>query len=344
MNAVGCPTQKTAIAAAHPEYNSVGAVIDIGSNSVKLLVGLVTGTAVERIYSSGETLKLGRGAFLTRWLMPESIERVAGMVAKFAEVAGKFCPSVFRILATSAVREALNGLDLVRAVEVRTGKRVEILSGVEEAQLLFEGVRGEPGLAGSALMVVDVGGGSTQMVASDNGARALYFSFSFGSLRLLETLGLSGRLSGKDLTTCRNSAANFVLHQVIPAIGQTRFDGRPFNTMRLVATGRKLRLLARLANSRANADESESLLPVSSNGLTAAIERLWGMTPQRRADVLGVSDEAADVVLTAAVTLEAISQRFHFDLLHASHQSLRHGAILTSFARRGRTRISKPLN
>src|SRR5436190_5090646 len=119
--------RETPVVAARPEHNSVGAVIDIGSNSVKLLVGHVTGTAVEQLYSIGEAVRLGQGAFQTRRLRPDIIERVAGTVAEFARSARNFSPSVFRILATSAVREAVNRSDLVRAVETRAQKRVEIL-------------------------------------------------------------------------------------------------------------------------------------------------------------------------------------------------------------------------
>jgi exopolyphosphatase/guanosine-5'-triphosphate,3'-diphosphate pyrophosphatase len=157
MNAFNYPRAETPAAAARPAVNSVGAVIDIGSNSVKLLVGQVTGSVVERIYSIAESLKVGQGAFQTRRLRPDVIERVAGKVAEFVRTARNFSPAVFRIFATSAVREAINRSDLVRAIETRVQKRVEILSGEEEARLIFEGVRAEPGLAGWPLMVVDVG-------------------------------------------------------------------------------------------------------------------------------------------------------------------------------------------
>ena len=336
MSAFHYPTHRIPAVAEGLESNSVGAVIDIGSNSVKLLVGQVTGNSVERIYSIGQAVRLGHGTFQTRWLRPDVIERVAETVAEFADSARNFSPCVFRILATSAVREAINRLDLVRAVETRAHERVEILSGKEEAQLLFEGVRREPGLGASPLMVVDLGGGSTQVVISERGTGALYYSFPFGSLRLLETLGLSNPLSRNDLAKCRASAANFVVHQIIPAIGQTRFEGGPFNAMRLVGTGKKLRVLAQAASSGKILGPSEGVVSLTLKRLTAAIEGLWEMTRSQRAAILAISDEDADVILTAAVTLEAILQRFGFEVLHASPSSVRQGAILKSFSDRQR--------
>src|ERR1051326_8526655 len=167
MNTVNYPALERPVAARAPQYNTVGAVIDSGSNAVKLLVGQVNGAGFERIYSIGESMKVGQGAFQTRRLQPDVIERVASIVAELVGSARRFSPSIFRILATSAVREAVNRGELVRAVETKAQRRVEILSGEEEAQLLFEGVRREPGLAGAPLMVVDVGGGSTQMIISE---------------------------------------------------------------------------------------------------------------------------------------------------------------------------------
>jgi len=314
--------------------NSVGAVIDIGSNSVKLLIGQITGTTVQRIYSIGESLKVGQGAFQTRRLQPDVIERVAETVAEFSRSARKFSPSVFRIVATSAVREAANRADLVRAVEARAQKRVEILSGEEEAELLFEGVRREPGLAGTPLMVVDVGGGSTQVIVSERSAGALYYSFPFGSLRLLETLGLSESLSRGALARCRAAAGNFVVQQVIPAIGLTRFEGGPFNAMRLVGTGKKLRALAFAAGLRKDLARTEGPITITSKRLTAIVDGLWGMSRRDRAAILAIPEADANVVLTAAVTLEAVLQRFDFEVLHGSHGSLRQGAILKAFDER----------
>jgi exopolyphosphatase/guanosine-5'-triphosphate,3'-diphosphate pyrophosphatase len=339
MSAFNYPTHEIPVADRGPESNSVGAVIDIGSNSVKLLVGQVRGNTVERIYSTAAPVKLGQGTFQTRWLRPEAIERVTGTVAEFARSARNFSPCVFRVLATSAVREAINRFDLVRAVQTRAQTRVEILSGKEEAQLLFEGVRREPGLAGAPLMVVDLGGGSTQLVVSESGTGALCYSFPFGSLRLIETLGLSDPLSRKDLARCRASAANFVLHQVIPAIGQTRFEGGPFNTMRLVGTGKKLRVLAQAGNSRKNLRQSDGMVSLTPKRLTVMIEGLWEMTRRERATILAISEEDAEVILTAAVTLEAILHRFDFEVVHASQSSVRQGAILRSFAERRTTAL-----
>jgi exopolyphosphatase/guanosine-5'-triphosphate,3'-diphosphate pyrophosphatase len=360
MNTINCHAVLNRMTSPSPSGNSVRAVIDIGSNSVKLLVGQVRGTTVEPIYSIAQPGKLGQGVFQTRRLGPEAIDRTADAVAKFAALARGFSPSSFRILATSAVREAINRADLLRAVEDRAHHRVELLSGEDEAQLLFEGVRRERGLGGLPLLVVGVGGGSTQLILSERGAAPLYYSFPFGSLRLLEAMGLSDPLSRSGLIRCRASAANFVSQQVVPAIGLTRFEGGPFNTLRLIGTGKKLRSLASAAgvsqtsstrsagrDVRAPAGVSKraasnpALLAVSLNRLSGTIDSLWPMSRGERAVMVGIAEEDANVVLIAAITLEAVLNRFDFDVLHVSCGSLRQGAILTSFTERRLAPVSK---
>jgi exopolyphosphatase/pppGpp-phosphohydrolase len=151
---------------------------------------------------------------------------------------------------------------------------------------------------------------------------------------LLESLGLSGALSKSGLKRCRASAASFVQQRIIPTIGQTRFEGGPFNAMRLVGTGKKLRALASASKSPKQTHPNNGLVSITSKGLTSIIDGLWRMNRRERAAMLSISESDADVVLTAAVTQEAVLKRFDFDVLHASRGSLRQGAILKAFADR----------
>src|SRR5262245_29956469 len=151
MNAVQYSTHETPVKVRATECSPIGAVIDIGSNSVKLLVGQLRGTSVEPLFMISQPVKIGQGSFQTRRLRPDTIERVTKSVADLTRRARSFSPSVFRIVATSAVREAVNRSDLIRAIETRIQKRIEILSGEEEARFVFESVRREPGLAGMPL-------------------------------------------------------------------------------------------------------------------------------------------------------------------------------------------------
>src|SRR5271165_4706342 len=111
------------------------AVIDIGTNSIKLLVADVSDAGVEPVIEESEQTRLGAGFFGTNRLQPEAVARTAQAVLMFAGKARDLRAVSIRIIATSAARDAVNPGDLTSAIEAAAGLRVEIISGDEEADL-----------------------------------------------------------------------------------------------------------------------------------------------------------------------------------------------------------------
>src|SRR5579863_9057007 len=110
------------------------AVIDVGTNSIKLLVADVAGVVVEPVWEGSEQTRLGAGFFETRRLKSPAIEHTAKAVAAFAVRAHELGAVSTRVIATSAARDALNADDLTSAIERAAGLKVEILSGEQEAE------------------------------------------------------------------------------------------------------------------------------------------------------------------------------------------------------------------
>src|SRR6185503_16749499 len=110
------------------------AVIDVGTNSIKLLVGDVADGIVTPVEERSEQTRLGAGFYEARELQPGPIGRTADAVARFAAEARDAVAESIRIIATSAVRDARYSVDLLRAVRRASGLRVEIISGEQEAE------------------------------------------------------------------------------------------------------------------------------------------------------------------------------------------------------------------
>jgi len=144
------------------------AVIDVGTNSVKLLVADVGG-ALRPVLKLSLQTRLGQGAFRTQHLRPEAIARTVDAVAGFAAEAVALGSASIRVLATSAAREAANGQEVVEEIESVTGLRVTVLSGEQEADCVFQGVTSDPVIGGQPVLIVDVGGGSTEWVVGEGG-------------------------------------------------------------------------------------------------------------------------------------------------------------------------------
>jgi exopolyphosphatase / guanosine-5'-triphosphate,3'-diphosphate pyrophosphatase len=165
------------------------AVIDVGTNTVRLLVADGTDGRVEFVHSAKQMVRLGRELARDGSIGPRKVAEVAEVVAAFAEEATLHGAGELRVLATSAAREAQNGAELAEAVQIAAGVPREIVDGDEEARLAFTGalsaladpLDGEVG-------VVDVGGGSTEIVVgSASGGISWARSFRLGSGRIADT-------------------------------------------------------------------------------------------------------------------------------------------------------------
>src|ERR1039457_1026175 len=140
------------------------AVIDVGTNSIKLLVADVAGRDVQPVHEESRQTRLGKGFYETRRLQMEPIAYSANAVADFAQTARQHGARSIRVIATSAARDAVNPDDLISAIEAASGLKVEIISGGQEAGLAFQGATTDPELAKTPLLLLDVGGGSTQFI------------------------------------------------------------------------------------------------------------------------------------------------------------------------------------
>lgn len=159
------------------------AAIDCGTNSIKLLIGDLPYVS----YRDSQMVRLGQGVDATGRLADEAMARTFEAIEEFAGVirAHRIPPERVRFCATSATRDSANADDFIQGVRHRLGVVPEVLSGEEEAALVFAGsTRGRPGLDGPVL-VVDIGGGSTEMVLGDSGPTHSV-SMDIGSVRLHE--------------------------------------------------------------------------------------------------------------------------------------------------------------
>ena len=165
------------------------AAVDVGTNSVLLLVAeRGEDGAVHPVREEAEITRLGRGVDRTGVLSPEGMEATLDVLARYASLARADRARALVVTATSAARDARNGAEFLARAQERAGVAVEILSGDEEARLSYLAVAEEFGdEAGAAgLLVIDVGGGSTEFVHGRGRAVEFRKSLDIGSVRLTE--------------------------------------------------------------------------------------------------------------------------------------------------------------
>ncbi len=186
----------TTPSAASPPAPAPVAAIDIGTNSVRLLVSQDGRTTLERLM---RITRLGKGVDATGRLDPEAIERTVTVLREYREVMDRFGVEKVRMTATSAARDAANRDDFFDAAEAAVGVRPELLSGEEEGRLSFLGATADLDPADGPFLVCDIGGGSTEFSYGTTESEAT-ISTDMGCVRLTEAWLHSDPPSAEELS------------------------------------------------------------------------------------------------------------------------------------------------
>lgn len=160
------------------------AAIDVGTNSTRLLVAQEQPGGFRSLDRRMTITRLGEGVNERRALAPEALKRTFSTIADYAAVCGEYEVERLRVTGTSAVRDARNRDDFFDGVERLTGQKPDLLSGEEEARATFRGVVSDLGVE-DPILVVDIGGGSTELVAGTDVPQDLV-SLDIGCVRMLE--------------------------------------------------------------------------------------------------------------------------------------------------------------
>ena len=302
------------------------AVIDVGTNSVKLLIGDIDGGTVTPVLEESTQTRLGNGFYSTRRLQPSAIAMTAEAVAEFSKTASSMGAAPPRVIATSAARDALNADELIQAIQQACGLHAEVISGDKEADWVFRGVTTDPRLAQSTLLILDVGGGSTEFIVGDQAVPQFRSSYSLGTVRLLEQLRPGDPPGLRALLQCRVWLRDFLRTEVAPLL-KPALRSRP--SVRLIGTGGSATILARMEGAMAEFDRNKiEATPLTLEGIRRDLESQWQMTQAERQNIVGLPPKRADVILTGVAIYESIMEQFGFKDMIVSTRGLRYWALL----------------
>jgi exopolyphosphatase/guanosine-5'-triphosphate,3'-diphosphate pyrophosphatase len=303
------------------------AVIDVGTNSVKLLVADVRGRDVQPVHEESRQTRLGKGFYETHRLQPEPIARTAEAVWEFLEIAREKAADSIRVIATSAARDAMNPTDLTTSIELACGLKTEIITGDREADWVFQGVATDTELAGQPLLLLDIGGGSTEFILGHGTNKSVARSFPLGTVRLLERFPHGDPPARSEFTKCRDWVNNFlhgeVRSQLEPALKNET------GKIRLVGTGGTTSILARIENKLDRFDrEKIEHTVLSFEQVVAHRENLWRLPLAERKEIVGLPKMRADVILAGVLIYELVMAEFGFKELRISTRGLRFAAVM----------------
>ena len=300
----------------------VGA-IDMGTNSTRLLVADVEGGHLVEIERLLQITRLGEDVDRDGVLVPQAMERVFETLAGFREVA--HARGAIRVLATatSAVRDAANGRDFLAEIERCFGFETLLLSGDEEALLTFRGIASTRPIEGETL-IVDIGGGSTELIVGTAAGVGFHVSMQMGCVRLSERWLASDPPTADQLAACAADVRAILAANVPDDV--RRPGGPPRAAIGVAGT---VTTIAAIDLGLAAYD------PVRIHGhhvpaAAVASQRLHlgSLTVAERRDVHGLEPARAPVIVAGAVILDELLRWLGLDSIEASERDILHGASL----------------
>ena len=298
------------------------AAIDLGSNSVHMVVADVSPDGrIQVVDRVKEMVRLGRRAFTTGALTKETTELAERAVTNFGRLAKARHVQRLRAVATSAVREARNGAAFVRRLRRRTGLPIEVISGLDEARLIFRGVRHALGLEGGPYLLVDVGGGSVELTLVEDGKPLWMRSVPLGVARLTE------RFLPTDPPTARQVRA--LERHVTGTIGDLLDRARRRGVVSVIGTSGTINTLVAMA--RSGRDEDAGRLhgaAATREEIRALRRRIVASDAGARAELPGMDTKRVDLMPAAAVLLDLILTRTRVPYLTVCGWALREGVLL----------------
>lgn len=303
------------------------AVLDVGTNSVKLLVADLVSATVQPVLERSIQTRLGRGLAATGRLDPAAVAETVRVIARLHAEARQLGAQVVRVAATSAAREASNTGDLRAAVRAATGLEVVVLSGEQEARWGFAGVTTDPALQDQSILLLDVGGGSTEFALGRAGDLRFHASHPLGAVRWLERLHPSDPPRPSELERGRRELADTVSALVVPALRPHLAGVRP-KPLQLVGTGGTASVLAAMALALVEFDRAAiDGRVLRAAEVTARLEQLWSLPLARRRTLPGLPPERADVMLTGTLIYEGVMAVLGFESLRITTRGLRYAAL-----------------
>jgi len=313
------------------------ASIDCGTNSFHLMIGQISAQGqVEVIDRQKDMVRLGDSTFTTGVISPESFARAAEALRGFRRLCDSHQVDALLAVATSATREAINGGEFVRAMRDETGVDLQVISGEEEARLIYLGARSVLPLGNRRALLFDIGGGSVEIMVCD--ARELYFqrSLKLGVLRLLQFFS-----SEQPTIDERAHVAEYchrALEKIAAPILRIGFDFVAISA----GTGRALAELCAPTVQRTDAtvikDRAERSKLVRFADIYALEQRLFATSAADRQRMPGLDPRRFDSILPGVVLVRSLLEVFHADEYMLCEAGLREGLIF-DYAQKNRPDI-----
>lgn len=299
------------------------AVIDLGTNTFNLLIGRVVDGQIVAEHRSKISVKLGKGGFSERRIEPDAYERGIRAIEEHMTKLTQFDVDHILAYATSAVRDASNGEAFVAELKVRFGIDVQIIDGDREAELICEGVKASAPFGDERLLIMDIGGGSTEFIIAQGKNIEWKKSYPLGVSRILE------QLTPEDPISKENTSA---LEELLSSsLNELKSMLQKFPTRHLVGSSGSFDTLSELI-IQGKYGKQEGLkgnrYDFRLEDYYEIHEKLLFSNLKERLEMPGMIEMRAEMMVVSSAIIHFIITQFNFEKMTLSTYALKEGALI----------------
>jgi exopolyphosphatase/guanosine-5'-triphosphate,3'-diphosphate pyrophosphatase len=309
------------------------AALDLGSNALRLRIVEADGPSPAReqlsllpetpsvfreVTSLRAPVRLGSEVFVTGRLAAASIGQACAALREFRQAMDVAKVDAYRATATSAVREASNGATLVERARREAGIELEVIEGIEEARIIQLAVVRRLALEDRRALLVDVGGGSTELTFLDRGRNVFAMSLPVGTVRLLETYLRGAKTVDRTRQKLLFEGVDRALAEAVPQLRKLPFE-------LVVGTGGSVDTLSELCPMKGG--HAGYPRAVDMTAARALLGKLFGMTVEQRRDGFGLRPDRADTIVTASSIFVRVAELFKAPAIVAPGVGLKEGIL-----------------
>lgn len=297
------------------------AVIDLGTNTFHLLIAELENKKTNILHREKQPVKIGVGGINQQVIREAAIQRGVTCIKKFRETIDQWNVNLTLAFGTSALRNAINGLEVIEKIKKESGIEIKLISGDEEAEYIYFGVRSALSLGKEKSLIVDIGGGSVEFIIGDGEKIYWKESFEIGAQRLLEQYQKHDPINAEEIKALDvhfvNSLAPLIhaIHNLMPTI--------------LVGSSGTFDTLSEIYcfNHHIDIASHPSETPLTISDFYKIHEEIISKDRVQRLQIPGMIEMRADMIVVASCLVKYLLTKFSFQKIRVSSYSLKEGVL-----------------
>lgn len=296
-------------------------IIDVGTNTFKLTIAEIKKDNFEILEVIKRGVQLGKDSYQSNKISEAAFKRAEKCLLEFADISESYDAKIEQAFATAVVRDSENGQDFVRVMKEKTGIAIQTISGGREAELIMKGVLSALPEVTEPVVIMDIGGGSTEFVYVADNKMSWQKSFSIGASRLLQELNPSDPVSGDDIKKLHE----FLNNELIEL--EDQFQESSFTLAGSSGSFETFADMIALEINNEQQSPSDMAVKLNKNELKQLFEKLKRSSHEERLKMKGLPFHRVDTIVYSGLMTQWFMERFQPTDVITSYRSMKEGVI-----------------